>query len=176
MIKIDELREFRPTYRFEDGASISLEAVQNALATEAEKHDVPVAFYADQVKSGSLFNKQIEDCIVMYHPEHRYDYFTFCIRVQHQGSMAYVAVNDFGSSKQMDKFARAEYAKQDRKGKELSYQIGSMIGAGIRNIGKSNKSWRRNRTTTVLSSMFWIRSLPKFPHKTQKISLALGSR
>lgn len=31
MIKIDELREFRPTYRFEDGASISLEAVQNAL-------------------------------------------------------------------------------------------------------------------------------------------------
>lgn len=47
MIKIDELREFRPTYRFEDGASISLEAVQNALATEAEKHDVPVAFYAD---------------------------------------------------------------------------------------------------------------------------------
>ena len=93
MIKIDELREFRPTYRFEDGASISLEAVQNALATEAEKHDVPVAFYADQVKSGSLFNKQIEDCIVMYHPEHRYDYFTFCIRVQHQGSMAYVAVN-----------------------------------------------------------------------------------
>lgn len=81
MIKIDELREFRPTYRFEDGASISLEAVQNALAAEAEKHDVPVAFYADQVKSGSLFNKQIEDCIVMYHPEHRYDYFTFCIRV-----------------------------------------------------------------------------------------------
>lgn len=139
MIKIDELREFRPTYRFEDGASISLEAVQNALAAEAEKHDVPVAFYADQVKSGSLFNKQIEDCIVMYHPEHRYDYFTFCIRVQHQGSMAYVAVNDFGSSKQMDKFARAEYAKQDRKGKELSYQIGSMIGAGIRNIGKSKQ-------------------------------------
>ena len=53
--------------------------------------------------------------------------------------MAYVAVNDFGASKQMDKFARAEYAKQDRKGKELSYQIGSMIGAGIRNIGKSKQ-------------------------------------
>ena len=139
MIKIDELREFRPTYRYENGENISLEAVQNVLAAEAKKHDVPVAFYANQVKSGSFFNKQIENCIVMYPPEHRYDYFTFCIRVQHQGSIVYVAVNDFGSSKQMDKFARAEYAKHDREGKELSYQIGSMIGAEIRNIGKSKR-------------------------------------
>lgn len=139
MIKIDDLREFRPTYRFEDGASISLEAVQNALTTEAEKHGVPIAFYADQVKSGGMFNKQIEDCLVMYHPEHRNDYFTFCIRIQRQGSMAYVIVNDFGSSKQMDKFARTEFAKQDRKGKDMSYKIGSMIGSGIRNLGKSKQ-------------------------------------
>lgn len=159
MIKIDELREFRPTYRFEDGASISLEAVQNALTAEAEKHGVPIAFYADQVKSGGLFNKQIEDCLVMYHPEHRYDYFTFCIRVQHQGSMAYVAVNDFGSSKQMDKFARAEFAKQDRKGKDMSYKIGSMIGSAFETSARASRNWRKSRTTTGLSSTFWIRSL-----------------
>lgn len=39
----------------------------------------------------------------------------------------------------MDKFARAEYAKQDRRGKDMSYKIGSMIGSGIRNIGKSKQ-------------------------------------
>lgn len=139
MIKIDELREFRPTYRFEDGANVSLEAVKNALSVEAEKRGVPVAFYTDQVKSGGLFNKQIEDCIVMYHPEHQNDYFKFCIRVGRQGSYAFVSVNDFGSSKQMDKFVRAEFAKQDRKGKDMSYKIGSMIGSGIRNIGKSKQ-------------------------------------
>lgn len=137
MIKSDELREFRPTYCFEDGANISLEVVQNALTAEAEKHGVPIAFYPDQVKSGGLFNKRVENCLVMHHPEHKNDYFAFCIRVRYQGSMAYVTVNDFGASKQMDKFARAEYAKQDRKGKDMSYKIGSMIGSGIRNIGKS---------------------------------------
>ena len=86
-----------------------------------------------------MFNKKIEDCIVMYHPEHRNDYFLFCIRVQQEGNLAFVAVNDFGASKQMDKFARAEYAKQDRRGKDMSYKIGSMIGSGIRNIGKSKQ-------------------------------------
>lgn len=139
MIKIDELREFRPTYKYDNGSGITLDAVKEALAAEAEKNGIPVAFYADQVKSGGMFNKRIEDCIVMYHPEHRSDYFLFCIRVQQEGNLAFVAVNDFGASKQMDKFARAEYAKQDRRGKDMSYKIGSMIGSGIRNIGKSKQ-------------------------------------
>ncbi len=139
MIKIDELREFRPTYRFEDGASITLDRIKQALLDESNEKGIPIAFYEDQVKSGGLFNKQIEDCLVMYHPEHRYDYFLFCIRVHHEGSLAYIAVNDFGSSKQMDKFTRAENAKMDRQGKDLSYQIGSMIGSGLRNIGKSKQ-------------------------------------
>ena len=86
--------------------------MKEALTAEAEKNGIPVAFYADQVKSGGMFNKKIEDCIVMYHPEHRNDYFLFCTRVQQEGSLAFVAVNDFGASKQMDKFARA--AKSDR--------------------------------------------------------------
>ena len=139
MIKIDELREFRPTCRFEDGANVSLEAVKNALSVEAEKRGVPVAFYTDQVKSGGLFNKQIEDCIVMYHPEHQNDYFKFCIRVGRQGSYAFVSVNDFGQSKQMAKANRAEFAKEDRKGKTMSYKVGSMLSEGIMNIGKSKQ-------------------------------------
>ena len=65
----------------------------------------------------------------MLNPHH---YFLFCTIVQQEGSLAFVAVNDFGASKQMDKFARAEYAKQDRRGKDMSYNIGSMIGSGIR--------------------------------------------
>lgn len=43
------------------------------------------------------------------------------------------------ASKQMDKFARAENAKMDRQGKNRSCQIGSMIGSGLRNIGKSKQ-------------------------------------
>lgn len=145
MIKADELREFRPTYQYKDGESITLEAVQSAMAEEAQKNGIPIAFYSEQVKSGGMFNKTIEDCLVMYHPDHRNDYFSFCIRVQKQGSMAFIAVNDFGSSKQMDKYARSEYAKEDRRGKDMSYKIGSMIGSGIRNLGKSKQKYEEEQ-------------------------------
>lgn len=110
-----------------------------ALIAETKKNGIPVAFYADQIKSGGMFNKKIEDCLVMHHPEHKNDYLLFCIRVQQEGDLAFAAMNDFGSGKQMDQFARAEYAKQDRHGKAMHYKTGSMIGSGIRNIGKSKQ-------------------------------------
>lgn len=109
------------------------------IAEAAQEAGVSVDFYSDQVKSGGLFNKSVEDCFVMYNPEHKNDYYLICIRVQHQGNLAYVIINDFGSSSQMDKFARSEYAKQDRRGKSLSYKIGSVIGSTVRNLGKNRQ-------------------------------------
>ena len=145
MIKVDALREFRPAVCYEDGNGISLEVVQEAIRNKAQSMNLPVAFYNDQVKSGSLFNSRVEDCAVLYHPEHRNDYFSFCIRVTHQGSYAFVSINDFGQSKQIDKEDRAEWAKQDRKGKAVSYKIGSMIGEGIANIGKNKQKLEEER-------------------------------
>ena len=139
MIKEAELREFRPVIRYQDGEGITLQAVQAAISDCAMELGIPVAFYPDQVKSGGLFNSGKDDCIVMYHPEHEKDYFKFCIRVMREGSYAFVSVNDFGQSKQMGKANAAEYAKQDRAGKPLSYKIGSMIGQAVRTIG-SNKA------------------------------------
>lgn len=139
MIKTEELREFRPVYRFENGNGITLEGIQTELENVAKEKDVPVAFYLDKVKGGTLFNKQIEDGLVLYHPEHKNDYYKLCIRVQRQGNVAFIYVNDFGNSKQSDKFAKAEGAREDRRGKPLSYKIGSFIGSLIHNIGKSRQ-------------------------------------
>ena len=139
MIKADELREFRPTVRYQNGEGITLSTVQEAIKDCAIKMGIPVAFTSDQVKSGGLFNSSVEDCIVMYHPEHERDYFRFCIRVKRQGVYAFVSVNDFGKSSQMAKANRTEFAKADRRGKSMSYKIGSMIGQGIANIGKSKQ-------------------------------------
>lgn len=139
MIKIEDLREFRPVYRYEDGEYVTLDTVRAAIAEAAQEVGVLIDFYSDQVKSGGLFNKSVEDCLVMYNPEHKNDYYLICIRVQHQGNLAYVIINDFGSSSQMDKFARSEYAKQDRQGKSLSYKIASVIGSTVRNLGKNRQ-------------------------------------
>lgn len=138
MIKADNLREFRPTVRYKDGQGITLQTVQEAIHHCAQNMGIPVAFRSDQVKSGSLFNVQVDDCIVMYHPEHPNDYFNFCVRVSKQGSYAFVAINDLGQSKQLKKANTSEFMQQDRKGKDMSYKISSMIGQGLRTMG-SNK-------------------------------------
>ena len=132
MIKADELREFRPQVRYQNGEGITLSTVQEAIKDCAMKMGIPVAFRGDQVKSGGLFNSSVEDCLVMYHPEHERDYFKFCIRVKRQGVYAFV-----GQSKQMNKAGYAESYKADRKGQSMSYKVGSMIGQGIMTIGKS---------------------------------------
>lgn len=139
MIKDAELREFRPTVRYQNGEGITLQTVQEAIKDCAMKMGIPVAFMNDQVKSGGLFNSSTEDCIVMYHPEHERDYFRFCIRVKRQGVYAFVSINDFGQSKQMNKANTAEFMKQDRAGKDMSYKIGSMIGQGLRTLGSSKQ-------------------------------------
>ena len=139
MIKADELREFRPTVRYQNGEGITLSTVQAAIKACAMNMGIPVAFASNQVKSGGLFNSTVEDCIVMYHPEHERDYFKFCIRVKRQGAYAFVMVNDFGQSKQMSKANTADFMKQDRKGKSMSYKVGSMIGQGLRTLGKSSQ-------------------------------------
>lgn len=137
MIKIDELREFRPDVRYKDGSAITLQTVQNAIAEYAQNIGLQVAFYADQVKSGSLLNKTVEDCIVLYHPDHTNDYFKFCIRVNRQGSYAFISVMDFGTSKQLKKAGQAEAYRESRKGQSMSFKIGSLIGQGITSIGRS---------------------------------------
>lgn len=138
MIKADELREFRPQIRYSDGANVTLEVVQQAIQDCADRNGIPVAFRRDQVKSGGMFNSTIDDCVVMYHPQHERDYFNFCIRVNRQGVYAFVSINDFGQSKQMKKANYAEAYKEDRKGQAMSYKIGSMLGQAVMTLG-SNK-------------------------------------
>jgi hypothetical protein len=137
MIKADELRDFRPQVRYQNGEGITLMTVQEAIKDCAMKMDIPVAFRNEQVKSGGLFNSSVGDCVVMYHPEHERDYFKFCIRVKRQGVYAFVSVNDFGQSKQMKKANTAELLKQDRQGQAMSYKVGSIIGQGLRTLGSS---------------------------------------
>lgn len=130
MIKADNLREFRPTVQFKNSSGVTLSAVQEAIEKCAEDMEIPVAFYDDQVKSGSLFNSSVEDCIVLYHPDHMHDYFKFCIRTKRQGRYAFVSVNNFGESKQI---AKANYAENSKK------EGGSMLDRLIMTAGRNKQ-------------------------------------
>jgi len=155
MIKGDDLREFRPQVRYQNGDGITLETVTEAIKESAMNMGIPVSFRNDQVKSGGLFNGVVEECVVLYHPEHESDFFKFCIRVKRQGKYAFVYVNDFGKSKQIAKANTAEFMKNDRAGKELSYKVGSLIGQGLRTLGRNqNKLEEENNYYQCIFDIF----------------------
>ncbi|MBO5468743.1 MAG: hypothetical protein J6A03_03205 [Lachnospiraceae bacterium] len=91
--------EWIPQVRFPNGNNVNLMTVREAIQNEADENGIPVAFREDTLKSGGLFNKQVEDILVMYNPEHANDYLQFVIRVQHMGKYAFMHVYNMGGSK-----------------------------------------------------------------------------
>ena len=128
MIKEKELSEFCPQVRIQDGASITPQTVTDALRNCAASHGIPAAFDLDQVKTGGMIGGKTVDCVVLYHPEHRRDYFNLVATVQHQSSYAFIAVYSYGESKQMKKQDAAASAKAGAKGVGKSALHGILNG------------------------------------------------
>lgn len=131
MIKEKDIAEFRPQVRFQNGQGITLDTVKNALTDCARANSIPVAFESDQVKFGGLIGGKTEDCLVLYHPDHRRDYFNFVITVAHQSSYAFVSVYGGGESKQMKKQDAAAAAKASAS------SVGKSAMRGIMNYDDS---------------------------------------
>lgn len=151
MLKEKDLREFRPTYRYPNGTGITLQSIQNAIRNKANQYQIPVAFASEKIKSGGMLNSTVEDCLILYHPEHQKDYYNIAISIKRQGTMAFVSANDFGESKNLKKInaksAAGSALKQGWKnaGKEgnwspgmslVSGAIGGAVGA-LRSLGGS---------------------------------------
>lgn len=101
--------EWIPQVRFADGSNVNLRTVREAIQREAEENGIPVAFREAELKTGGIFNRQIEDVLTMYNPEHENDYLRFVIRIQHMGKYAFMHVYNMGGSKNYDAVATANY-------------------------------------------------------------------
>ncbi len=84
--------------RFSDGSAVSLANVAKLIKQVTGEAGIPVGFSNDQVKFGGLFNKQVEDILIMFNPEHRTDYLKFAIRIQYMGKYAFMHVYYLGGS------------------------------------------------------------------------------
>lgn len=96
---LDEQWRFIPRVRFPNGRNIDLNALQSALQEQCDANGIPVAFMADTLQTGSLFNKQSENVLTLYNPNHPSDYLKFLLRITHQGNYAFLDVFKAGSSK-----------------------------------------------------------------------------
>lgn len=123
---------------FGDAAEVTLETIKGAITDLAQQNGIPVAFYTDEAKDGGLFGDTYA-ALVAYHPEHRNDYFNMAMILTKQGNFGTVSVHAAGKSKQMNKFARSEAAKEMRQGQSMSFKVGSMVASGLMNMGKSKQ-------------------------------------
>lgn len=145
MIKEKEIIEARPQIRIPNGRDITEKELIAALKAEAQETGIPIAFTTDQIKFGGFIGGSVEDCIVVYHPDHQRDYFNTAIRLTHQGSYAFLTIYRFGTSRLLGNAASSEFAKTKVKeafrGGSASEAVGAVIGKGIRTLvmGVSNK-------------------------------------
>lgn len=135
MVLVNGLQAFGK-FKFIDGTGCDLENIKNIIENVADEQGIPVSVYRDQASSGGFFNKTYEDCLVLVHPEHTSDYFSFCIRVSSQGKMAFVMVDTFGTSKQMEKASYANAAAESG----FSGDLGGLISLGVRSIGRNKQA------------------------------------
>lgn len=94
-----EDNRFGNRIRFAKGQDVNLTSFQSLLQDEADENGIPVAFRDDILKTGGFFNKQVEDVVVVYNPEHEKDYFNFLVRITHQGKYAFLDVFVVGRSR-----------------------------------------------------------------------------
>lgn len=135
MVQKRQLREFRPEVRYRN-LEITFDSIQAAISEKAEEFGIPVAFYPDDVGKDSFLNFNIADepCLVMYYPDHKDDYFKFCIRISRSGAYTFVSMNDFGQSPQMKKAGVVDACRASRKGRGVSYKVGSIIKEGLTSL------------------------------------------
>ena len=121
-------------YVVQDSDDISFAYLTEIITEDAAEENVPVAFDRDQVKLGGLIGGSTEDCLIIYHPEHRNDYMFYVIRIKYMGSKSYLYVNKAGDSKMLNKVVAAQCrqeAKEERRRLPLKERLGTAVMDGL---------------------------------------------
>lgn len=138
MLKLKDLEEMG-TVSFGNAQDITLKTIKAAIGDLAERNGVPVAFYFDEAKEGGMLSNVV-NTLMVYHPEHRKDYYNMALVLHKQGNFGSVAVFAAGTSKQMNKFYRSEKSKE-AVGAALkgggSGAVGAAIGGALGSLGKN---------------------------------------
>jgi len=99
MINASDLREIYPIYCYTPkGDTVTFGSIKTLIERMAKVHYVPIAFEISEISSNNSGVVTIEDCLIIYHPKHRYDYINFVFRIRREGDTAYISKNEYGTS------------------------------------------------------------------------------
>lgn len=138
IVKESELQEARDPIHYGDASDVTLQRLKDDLTDCAHKMGLPIFLELGQVKGGSIWKPEMEDCLILYNPEHEKDYYKFCIRLVHIGVSGKVWFYSFGSSKQMNKLNLFQQAR-DGAVKNGGGEIMANVMASLFTPGLSKK-------------------------------------
>jgi len=93
-----KVQQARDSIRYMNGSDITYNAIKAALDEVIEKYGIDAVVEEATLYGGSLFAKE-ESCLALVNPNHRNDYFKFCIVKKDAGKTCTIDVYTFGQSK-----------------------------------------------------------------------------
>lgn len=162
----------REPVRYMDGSEVTYDSIKQRLEEVVEQYGIPVSVETAEMNYGIFGDKGVP-CLVVVHPDHRDDYFKFCILKKEIGKTCTVEVNSYGKSTQLK---REDYANNtkifDGRGTAgtasgllfggavgAGFAIGSAVtgiaGAGVKAIGKGINALLRNPNALESEKMWY---------------------
>lgn len=93
-----KVQQARDSIRYMNGSDITYDAIKQALDEVIENYGIDAVVEEATLYGGGLFSKE-ESCLALVNPNHRNDYFKFCIVKKDAGKTCTVDVYSFGQSK-----------------------------------------------------------------------------
>ena len=81
-----KVQQARDSIRYMNGSDITYNAIKAALDEVIEKYGIDAVVEEATLYGGSLFAKE-ESCLALVNPNHRNDYFKFCIVKKDAGEL-----------------------------------------------------------------------------------------
>ena len=113
MVRYDNLCRKQPL----SGIS-NVEGLQQAIKDLADRHNIPMDFYVDEVSSGGMPTKRKNPCVCIFNPDHKNTWLKYCVKISYDGDYAVYEVYHLGHSKMdtmenmMDKSRRNQARRQ----------------------------------------------------------------
>lgn len=127
---------------FRDGACVTLDWVASDLWKTLNNYRIPAAFWKEQIKPTN--NYGCVDCLMLYHPQHFYDYNWYAFTITRQGMYAFLNIYIGGHSKQ----TAALNAKNNLMSGERpqgAYGTGYLIGSLIGTVAKGSVHYDKQK-------------------------------
>ena len=128
-----KVQQARDSIRYMNGSEVTYDAIKIALEEVIENYGIDAVVEEATLYGGSLFAKE-ESCLALVNPNHRNDYFKFCIVRKDAGKTCTVDIFSFGQSKNIkhEKFAANTHIFD---GKGAMGAVGGMLAGGAVGAG-----------------------------------------